>query len=59
MPVIVGKDAADAWLNRETPATVIQEIMTNDISDLTAYPVSHYVNSPANDDDRCWLPSGT
>jgi putative SOS response-associated peptidase YedK len=57
MPVILTPEQSHQWLDPDTPATALQRLMVPaPEDDLTHYEVSTYVNSPANDDDRCWLP---
>lgn len=57
MPVIVGDDSAGVWLDGETSPVMVGNIMASDNAGFTAYAVSHYVNSPGNDSERCWDPA--
>ena len=51
MPVILPRDAWNAWLaGEEVP------LGPYPADDMTAHPVSTYVNRPANDDPRCVEP---
>ena len=51
MPIILPRDAWDAWLSGEdVPLTPYPA------DDMTAWPVSTHVNRPANDDPRCVEP---
>ncbi len=51
MPVIIAPEAFRIWLDPQTPAGRLSELLGPYPSDeLTAYPVSRRVNSPGNDD---------
>lgn len=60
MPAIIAPAHYDFWL--DSRITEKQEIMQNltsaPSSQLTAYPVSTWVNSPKHKDERCILPAG-
>lgn len=55
MPVILTGVKAECWLDKnETSSTQIKDLLQPAANDLLEiYPVSTYVNSPANDDVRC------
>ena len=58
MPVILPHDAYDAWLDPDADREELGELMIpypND--DLETYPVSRFVNSPRNNDERCIEPA--
>jgi putative SOS response-associated peptidase YedK len=58
MPVILPHDAYDAWLDPDAGREELGELMIpypND--DLETYPVSRFVNSPRNNDERCIEPA--
>jgi len=57
MPVILAPDNYARWLDpavEPEEATALLEPYTGD--DLTAYPISTYVNSPSHDDSQCIAP---
>ncbi len=56
MPVIVSESQADVWLGSESSPALIQDVVASAVNDLSSHAVSLYVNSPANDDARCWEP---
>jgi putative SOS response-associated peptidase YedK len=58
MPVILHPQDYDLWLDPEVEeVTTLQHLFhPYPPSDMDAYPVSRWVNSPANDDPRCILP---
>ena len=51
MPVILPRDACDAWLSGEEVS-----LTPYPADAMTGYPVSTLVNKPANDDPRCVEP---
>ena len=53
MPLIVPPSAYARWLAPGTRAAELSSLMTADASALETYPVSPWVNSPANDDPIC------
>jgi putative SOS response-associated peptidase YedK len=58
MPVILPHDAYNAWLDPDADREELGELMIpypND--DLETYPVSRFVNSPRNNDERCIEPA--
>lgn len=57
MPVIVSGEAVDAWLDRDSSANDVAAVVGAPIEGLTSYPVSHFVNAPANDSLVCWEPA--
>ena len=60
MPAIIAPAHYDWWLDsRVTDKQEIMQYLTSaPSSQLTAYPVSTWVNSPRNDDERCIQPAG-
>lgn len=58
MPVILPPEKYDAWLDSGTSDRAELESMLTpfDAARMEAYPVSRYVNSPANDSPRCLEP---
>jgi putative SOS response-associated peptidase YedK len=58
MPVILQPQAYSLWLDTETDdAQALQALLRPFPSEgMLAYPVSRWVNSPANDDQRCIEP---
>ena len=60
MPAIIAPAHYDLWLDsRVTDKQVIMQYLTSaPSSQLTAYPVSTWVNSPKNHDERCIQPAG-
>ena len=60
MPVIIAPPEYDGWLDsRVTDKQEIMQYLTSaPSSQLTAYPVSTWVNSPKNNDERCIQPAG-
>ena len=59
MPVIIAPANYDWWLDaRITDKQEIMQYLTSALSSqLTAYPVSTWVNSPKNNDERCIQPT--
>lgn len=57
MPVIIGPEAYDAWLDARTPAPALRDLMQPCPSEwLEAYPISLRVNNPGADDARVLEP---
>ena len=58
MPVILGKDDYDVWLDPGmTNVDAISELLKPlDASFMRAYPVSNRVNQVQNDDEECAKP---
>jgi putative SOS response-associated peptidase YedK len=57
MPVIIDGDAIDAWLDPDTPVEAAHDLAQNEsLSALSFYPVSTFVNSPANNSPQCIEP---
>ena len=54
MPVVLGEDAAEAWLDPHTTAAAAELLLAERSDDLAAEEVSRYVNSPANKGALCW-----
>jgi putative SOS response-associated peptidase YedK len=54
MPVIIAPAAYTAWLNRDTPADRVNEMLKPYPDELEAYRVSSPVNSSGNDDPECF-----
>ena len=58
MPVILPHDAYNAWLDPDADREELGELMVPySGGDLEAYPVSRFVNSPRNNDERCIEPA--
>ncbi len=59
MPVIVGPDQYDAWLDPAAPKPDLLESLgrPHPSDSMTAIAVGKYVNSPAHDDPKCIEPS--
>ena len=58
MPVILPRERYEAWLDPEAEGEELKELLVPyPGDDLEAYPVSRFVNSPANDDPRCIEPA--
>ncbi len=58
MPVILPSDAYDAWLDPDADREELGELMIPyEGDDLETYPVSRFVNSPRNNDERCIEPA--
>ena len=58
MPVILPHDAYDAWLDPDADREELGELMIPyPGADLETYPVSRFVNSPRNNDERCIEPA--
>jgi putative SOS response-associated peptidase YedK len=58
MPVILPHDAYNAWLDPDADREELGEFMIPyPGDDLETYPVSRFVNSPRNNDERCIEPA--
>ena len=58
MPVILPHDAYNAWLDPDADREELGELMIPYPGDgLETYPVSRFVNSPRNNDERCIEPA--
>jgi len=58
MPVILPHDAYNAWLDPDADREELGELMIPyPGADLETYPVSRFVNSPRNNDERCIEPA--
>jgi putative SOS response-associated peptidase YedK len=58
MPVILPHDAYNAWLDPDADREELGELMIPyGGDDLETYPVSRFVNSPRNNDERCVEPA--
>ena len=58
MPVILPHDAYNAWLDPDADKEELGELMIPyPGDDLETYPVSRFVNSPSNNDERCIEPA--
>jgi putative SOS response-associated peptidase YedK len=55
MPVIIPEEAYDRWLDPEETGDP-DLLVPYPEEELTAYPISTWVNSPAHDDERCIEP---
>ena len=54
MPVLLTEETAAAWLDPEASPAELKSLMVGyDSEDLEMYPVSRYVNDPANDSAEC------
>ena len=58
MPVILGKDDYDVWLDPEMKDTAVASDLLKPYEArlMRCYPVSNRVNSVTNDDEECSLP---
>jgi putative SOS response-associated peptidase YedK len=58
MPVILPSGAYDAWLDPDADKDQLIDLMSPyPGDDLETYPVSRFVNSPRNNDERCIEPA--
>ena len=58
MPVILPHDAYNAWLDPDADREELGELLIPyPYDDLETYPVSRFVNSPRNNDERCIEPA--
>jgi putative SOS response-associated peptidase YedK len=58
MPVILPSGAYDAWLDPDADKEQLIDLMSPyPGDDLETYPVSRFVNSPRNNDERCIEPA--
>jgi putative SOS response-associated peptidase YedK len=58
MPAILPHDAYNAWLDPDADREELGELMIPyPGDDLETYPVSRFVNSPRNNDERCIEPA--
>jgi putative SOS response-associated peptidase YedK len=58
MPVIVAPDAYDVWLDPDAEGDELRGLLAPYPEDeMEAYPVSRFVNSPSNNDERCIEPA--
>ena len=58
MPVIVAPDAYDVWLDPASEGDELRGLLAPFPEDeMEAYPVSRFVNSPSNNDERCIEPA--
>lgn len=55
MPLILPPDTYDAWLG-EDGQSAVHAVQAFPESDMEAWPVGTYVNSPKHDDERCIMP---
>ncbi|MDB4409333.1 SOS response-associated peptidase [Gammaproteobacteria bacterium] len=60
MPAIIAPAHYDLWLDSRVSdkQEIMQYLASAPSSQLTAYPVSTWVNSPRNNDERCIQPAG-
>jgi putative SOS response-associated peptidase YedK len=60
MPAIIAPAHYDLWLDSRVSdkQEIMQYLTSAPSSQLTAYPVSIWVNSPKNNDERCIQPAG-
>jgi putative SOS response-associated peptidase YedK len=58
MPVILGSDTYDLWLDREMQdvATASTLLRPNDARLMRCFPISTRINNVANDDEECSRP---
>jgi putative SOS response-associated peptidase YedK len=56
MPVILSPESFDAWMDpkQTDAATLLPLLEPYPAEAMEAYPVSSFVNKPANNDERCW-----
>jgi putative SOS response-associated peptidase YedK len=58
MPVILDPSACDQWLDADEPVSDLHSLLKPfPPAELTAYPVSLYVNSPKNQGPKCIEPA--
>jgi len=58
MPVILPSESYDAWLDPDADREELAELLIPyPGDDLETYPVSRFVNSPRNNDERCIEPA--
>jgi putative SOS response-associated peptidase YedK len=59
MPVILAREAYDRWLDpEEQPSGSLDDLLKPyPAGEMTAYPVSRFVNNPANDAPACIVPA--
>ena len=58
MPVILAPDAYDVWLDPASEGDELRGLLAPYPEDeMEAYPVSRFVNSPSNNDERCIEPA--
>jgi len=58
MPVILPPDTYDSWLDPDADREELAELLIPYAGDdLETYPVSRFVNSPSNNDERCIEPA--
>ena len=57
MPLVLDVPSFDAWLNPD-PRNAEAEIRPYPSADMEAWPVSTFMNKPANDDETCIAPVG-
>lgn len=55
MPVILAVEDYALWLDAEADSSnQLRELLRPfPVGEMISFPVSHYVNSPAHDDERC------
>jgi putative SOS response-associated peptidase YedK len=54
MPVIIGKQHYDDWLDKQQPPDRLQALLAHDAyQKMAVTPVSDWVNNPVHDDKRC------
>jgi len=54
MPVIIPKGSYDRWLNKTAEQDEILYLLSNDAYlNMSATPISDYVNNPKHNDERC------
>jgi putative SOS response-associated peptidase YedK len=56
MPIILPRDAYDAWLDPATPPAVLQALLRPYDGAMHAYPVSTFVNAPRHEGPSCATP---
>ena len=58
MPVILHPDSYNTWLDPDSEETSLTELFEPYASEaMEAYPVSRFVNSPSNNEERCTEPA--
>ena len=58
MPILLRPDSAALWLDRSASVEVLRGTLAEAPVEVSAYPVSTVVNSPANDEPECIQPVG-
>jgi putative SOS response-associated peptidase YedK len=59
MPVVLAPEDYDSWISPDTASADAEAIAARSFGEVQTYPVSTYVNKPANDDAACIKPTAT